>query len=272
MSKIEWKGGTLLAPLPVIMVSCGNKEKSNIITIAWTGILNTLPPKTYISVRKERYSYDIIKESGEFVINLTSSNLVPVADYCGIMSGRKVDKWTKFDLHKEYSESFACPMIAESPMSIYCKVTDITPLGSHNMIIADIVSIFIDDKLIDKNDKLSLDKADLACYVHGEYFSLEKKLGSFAYTTKKDSPIKTNDKRKNIDISTKKLNNDVAKEKKSSLEYEKEKNNNVDNDVIDNKDLIKKYFTKPNCIEKPKDRQSPTKSIQYMPKKTPKKK
>ena len=185
MAKIKWKGGALIAPLPPVMVSCGNMEKSNIITVAWTGITNTVPPKTYISVRPSRHSYNIIKESGEFVLNLTPANLIKTADYCGIYTGAKVDKFAKCNLTKEEATELSCPMIAESPMSIECRVTNVIPLGSHDMFMADIVAVNVNESLLDKNGKLDLSRAGLAAFAHGEYFELGKKIGYFGFSAAK---------------------------------------------------------------------------------------
>lgn len=192
MAKINWKGGALLAPLPPVMVSCGNSEtgETNIITVAWTGIINTKPPKTYISVRPSRHSHHIIKESGEFVLNLTTEELVKSTDYCGIYTGKKVDKFEKCALTRAESTSVACPSIAESPMSIECKVTQIIPMGSHDMFLADIVAVTVDESLLDKNGKLCLDRAQLAAFAHGEYFALGKKIGYFGFSTKKSGAKK----------------------------------------------------------------------------------
>lgn len=188
MSKIKWRGGALIAPLPPIMVSCGDAERSNIITVAWTGIINTDPPKTYISVRPSRHSYKIIKESGEFVINLTPSRLIRAADYCGIYTGAKVDKFAKCHLTKEKASELECPAIAECPVSLECRVTDIVPLGTHDMFIADIVAVDVDESLINKNGKLDMSRAGLAAFAHGEYFELGKKIGQFGFSaTKKKS-------------------------------------------------------------------------------------
>ena len=185
MAKRTLKGGALVCPLPPTMVSCGDMENSNIITIGWTGILNTIPPKTYISVRPTRHSYEIIKEKGEFVINLTPSNLVKEADYCGIYTGKKVNKFEKCKLTKEQATQVSCPMIAECPVSIECKVTDIVPLGSHDMFMADIVAVNVHEELFDKDDKMRLDKANLVAYAHGEYYELGKKIGKFGFSTNK---------------------------------------------------------------------------------------
>ena len=185
MAKMKWKGGALVAPVPPVMVSCGNMESSNILTIAWTGIINTIPPKTYISVRPSRHSYNLIKDSGEFVINLTPSRLVKEADYCGIYTGAKVDKFEKCRLTKEEAQSVACPLIAESPMSLECKVTDIIPLGTHDMFLADIVAVNVDEKLIDDKGKLDLSRAGLTAFAHGEYYELGKKIGYFGFSAVK---------------------------------------------------------------------------------------
>ena len=185
MAKIKWRGGALIAPVPPAMVSCGNMEKSNIITVAWTGITNTVPPKTYISVRPSRYSYNLIKESGEFVINLTTSELIKRADYCGIYTGAKVDKFAKCGLDKVEASEVACPIIAQSPLSLECKVTDIIELGSHHMFMADIVAVDVDDSLVDAKGKLHLERAGLAAFAHGEYFELGKKIGYFGISADK---------------------------------------------------------------------------------------
>ncbi len=185
MSKITWKGGALVAPVPPAMISCGTMEASNIITVAWTGIINTVPPKTYISLRPSRHSYEMIKSTGEFVINLTAKSLVRQADYCGIYTGAKVDKFVKCSLTKEAASCLSCPMIAESPLSLECQVTDILPLGSHHMFLANIVAVNVREDLLDNSGKLRLDRAELAAFAHGEYFSLGEKLGYFGFSTKK---------------------------------------------------------------------------------------
>ena len=185
MAKLKWRGGALTSPVPPCMVSCGTMEKSNIITVAWTGITNTVPPKTYISVRPSRHSYNIIKESGEFAVNLTSVELVKKADYCGVYTGAKVDKFAKCGLTKEEASEISCPIIAESPLSLECRVTDVIELGSHHMFLADIVAIDVDEALLDQKGKLCLEKANLCAFAHGEYFSLGEKLGYFGFSTKK---------------------------------------------------------------------------------------
>lgn len=198
MAKIKWKGGALLAPVPPVMVSCGDMENSNIITVGWTGIINTIPPKTYISVRKSRHSYELIKNSGEFVINLTPTSLVREADFCGIYTGKKVNKFEKCKLTKGEAQNVSCPIIEESPLSIECKVFDIIELGTHDMFLADIVGVDVSEEIIGGDGKLRLDKANLTAYAHGEYFELGKKIGSFGFSAakKKKKPNPQNKKTK----------------------------------------------------------------------------
>lgn len=185
MGKISWRGGTLLSPMPAVLVSCGTVEKPNVFTVAWTGIINTIPAKTYISVRPERFSYEIIKQNKEFVINLTTSDLVYATDFCGVRSGKNVDKFKKMGLTPEKVSKVSAPAVTESPVNLQCKVTDIVHLGSHDMFIADIVEVNVDEKLLDKEGKLHLDKAKLMAYSHGEYFELGKKLGKFGFSVQK---------------------------------------------------------------------------------------
>ena len=185
MEKTSLKPGTLLAPLPPAMVSCGTYENPNIITVGWTGIINSQPPMTYISVRKSRFSHGIISEGRDFVINLTSADLVKAADFCGVRSGRDVNKFEAMGLHPQMSEKVVSPAIEEAVLSIECKVTRIEELGSHDMFYADIVNVRADSSLMDKNGRLALDKANLVAYSHGEYFALGKKLGKFGFSVQK---------------------------------------------------------------------------------------
>ena len=185
MSKVVWKGGALSAPLPPVMVTCSDGERDNIITIAWTGIVNTVPPKTYISVRPSRFSYEMIKKSGEFAINLTPTALIKSADYCGIYTGAKVDKFEKCGFHKTAASQIGAPLIEECPLALECRVTDIIPLGSHHMFLADIVAVDVDESLLDKDGKLHLERAGLAAFAHGEYFALGGKVGNFGVSVKK---------------------------------------------------------------------------------------
>ena len=178
------KAGALIAPLPAAMVSCGTLEKPNVLTIAWTGIVNTRPPMTYISVRPERYSYGIIKESGEFVINLTTSKMVRETDFCGVKSGKDIDKLKKCGLHTEQSCKVSAPTVSESPLSLECRVKEIKQLGSHDMFIAEIIAVNIEDDLIDEKGRLMIEQAGLLTYAHGTYFALGKKIGTFGFSTK----------------------------------------------------------------------------------------
>lgn len=185
MARQKFRGSTLLSPVPPAIVTCGTMEEGNALTIAWTGIINSTPPKTYISVRPSRHSYEMIKKSGEFVIHLTTAALAKTADYCGIYTGAKLDKFEKCGLTRIPSTEVACPTIAESPLALECRVFDVVPLGTHDMFLADIVAVTADDALLDGNGKLRLDKADLCAYAHGEYFALGKKLGAFGFSAVK---------------------------------------------------------------------------------------
>jgi flavin reductase (DIM6/NTAB) family NADH-FMN oxidoreductase RutF len=187
MSKVTWKPGTFLYPIPAVMVSCGDMEKSNIITVAWTGIINTNPAMVYISVRPTRYSYNIIKESKEFVINLTTRKLAYATDWCGVKTGSKVDKFKEMKLTKEKAKFVKCPMIKESPVSVECKVKEIRELGSHHMFIAEVVAINADEKYIDEKGAFDISKCDLIAYSNGGYYSLDKKIGKFGFSVQKKS-------------------------------------------------------------------------------------
>ena len=185
MSKVIWKPGTFVYPIPAVMVSCGDMKKSNIITVAWTGILNTNPATVYISVRPTRYSYNIIKESKEFVINLTTKELAKATDWCGVKTGAKVDKFKEMKLHKEKAKFVKCPLIKESPVSIECKVKEIKELGSHHMFIAEVLSIDADEKYIDEKGAFDISKFNLIAYAYVGYYLLGKKEGKFGFSVKK---------------------------------------------------------------------------------------
>lgn len=185
MSKVTWKSGTFIYPIPAVMVSCGDMEKSNIITVAWTGIINTNPAMCYISVRPSRYSYNLIKDTGEFVINLTTKQLVKETDWCGVKSGEKVDKFKEMKLHKEKAKFVKCPMIKESPVSVECKVVEMKNLGSHTMFIAEILAINADERYIDEKGAFDISKCDLISYSNGGYYSMGKKLGKFGFSVQK---------------------------------------------------------------------------------------
>ena len=186
MSKVMWKPGTFLYPLPAVMVSCGDMEKSNIITVAWTGIINTDPALVYISVRPSRYSYDMIKKSGEFIINLTTKDLAYATDWCGVKTGAKIDKFKEMKLTKEKANFVKCPMIKESPVSVECKVKEIRELGTHHMFVAEVLAINADEKYIDEKGSFDISKCDLIAYSNGNYYSLGKKIGRFGFSVQKN--------------------------------------------------------------------------------------
>mgnify|MGYP000226346568 FL=1 len=185
MSKVTWKSGTFIYPLPAVMVSCGTMEESNIITVAWTGIINTDPAMCYISVRPTRHSYEMIKKTGEFVINLTTKDLAYATDWCGVKTGAKVDKFKEMKLTKERANFVNCPMIKESPVSVECKVKEIRELGSHHMFVAEILGINADEKYINENGAFDISKCDLIAYSNGNYYSLGKKIGRFGFSVQK---------------------------------------------------------------------------------------
>ena len=199
MSKVTWKPGTFLYPIPAVMVSCGTMEKSNIITVAWTGIINTNPAMVYISLRPSRYSYNLIKNQGEFIINLTTKDLVRATDWCGVKTGEKVDKFKEMNLHKEKANFVKCPMIKENPVSVECKVREIIKMGSHDVFIADVLAINASKEYIDKKGAFDISKCDLIAYANGGYYLLGKKLGKFGFSVqkKKKSKKTINKKSKN---------------------------------------------------------------------------
>lgn len=187
MSKQSWKPGTLIYPLPAVLVTTGaTPEEYNMLTIAWTGTICTDPPMCYISVRKERHSYDIIRRTGEFCINLTTEAMAHATDWCGVRSGRNEDKWKATGLTPMINPHVSAPIIAESPLSICCRVREVKELGSHDMFIADVVGVEADDRYIDpETGKFSLDKASPIVYSHGEYYSLGKLIGHFGWSVRK---------------------------------------------------------------------------------------
>lgn len=189
--KITSRPGPLMAPLPTVMVTCGDMNNSNIITIAWTGIINSEPPMTYVSVQRSRHSYDIIRERGEFVINVTTEKLVKSMDYCGVVSGRDVDKFTACHLTKEPADEVAAPMIAESPVNLECKVVDIKEMGSHVMFMAEIVSVHIDDRYVDEKGAYDYGNMNLVAFNHGKYYTIDSEpLGFFGYSIMKPKTAK----------------------------------------------------------------------------------
>lgn len=189
MGRKTFRGGTLLAPLPPALVSCAAGDRTNLITVAWTGIVSTVPPRTYISLRPTRFSHALISESRAFVINLPTAELVRAVDFCGMYTGAKVDKFARCGLHAVPSEAVACPTLAESPLSLECRVFDVLHLGSHDMFLADIVAMTAEERLLSEDGKLHLERADLCAYAHGEYFALGKRVGKFGFSAvKKKKP------------------------------------------------------------------------------------
>lgn len=185
MARKSLNPGALLAPVPPVLVTVGSGENTNIITIGWCGILATHPPRTYISVRPTRHSHGLLTEGREFVINLAPSSLARVVDYCGIYTGKRVNKKEVCGLNFSPSEKVAPPTIAECPIALECRVCEIIPMGTHDVFIADIVSVSVDDGIVDKDGRIDFAAADLLAYVHGEYFKLGESLGKFGFSTKK---------------------------------------------------------------------------------------
>lgn len=185
--KQVWKGGTLLYPLPAVIVSCGTSASSNLITVAWTGIVCTNPPMLYISVRPERFSHGIISENMEFTVNLTTAGMARATDLCGVRSGRDCNKWELSRLHPAAGVAVACPAIEESPLSLECRVTSVSHLGSHDMFVAHIVDALADEKYLDtETGRFCLEKSGLMCYSHGGYYALGDILGTFGFSVKKN--------------------------------------------------------------------------------------
>lgn len=189
MSKQEWKPGTILYPIPAVMVSCGTMENSNILTVAWTGIVNSDPAMTYISVRPQRHSYNIIKNSGEFVINITTEDLAFATDWCGVRSGSDYDKFKEMKLTKGKGLHVSCPVIEESPINIECKVKQILPLGTHTMFLAEIVGVQADEKYMEESGRFDFAASNPIAYSHGEYYTLGKKLGKFGFSVQKKKKV-----------------------------------------------------------------------------------
>lgn len=186
MSKQLWKPGNMLYPVPAVMVTVGDgKTKDNIITIAWTGTINSDPPMVSISVRKSRYSHELLMANGEFVVNLVTRELTYAMDYCGVKSGRDMDKFEAVKLTRAEASSVSVPVIAESPVNIECKVKQIIELGSHDMFLGEVTAVLADEKYMDENGKFELAKADLIAYSHGQYYTLGDNIGRFGYSVKK---------------------------------------------------------------------------------------
>jgi len=185
MARVDLKGGTLLGPLPAVLVTVGDGEVTNVLTVAWCGILSTDPQRAYISVRPSRHSYEILKRTGEFVINLTTEKLVGATDYAGIFTGAKVDKFDKCKLTRVQSKHVGAPTIAESPLSLECRVFEVIESGTHHIFLADILGVSCDEEMLDKSGKICLERAGLIAYAHGEYYALGKRLGKFGFSATK---------------------------------------------------------------------------------------
>ena len=190
MGKQNWKAGNMLYPVPVVMVSCkkkGANEKPNIVTLAWAGTISSDPVMLSVSVRPERYSHELIEESGEFVVNLVTEDLLKACDWCGVRSGRDYDKFAENNLAPYTSEYMETPAIAESPVNLYCKVKKTERLGSHDMYIAEVVGVTVDDRYMDEKGRFDLEAAKLVAYSHGVYHALGEKLGTFGYSVRKET-------------------------------------------------------------------------------------
>ena len=212
MARKSFKAGALTAPLPPVMVTVGDMENSNVLTIGWTGILSTIPPRTYISVRPKRHSYKMLKETGEFVINLATAKQAKIVDYVGIYTGAKVDKFKECKLTKVESNEVSAPTIAECPFALECRVIEVIPMGTHDVFIADIVSVSCDDSIIDEAGKMRFDNAGLLAYAHGEYFALGEKVGKFGFST--DKPQRANNVKKSAPVSKKEVSDDAKEDTK----------------------------------------------------------
>ena len=190
MAKQTWRGGNMLYPLPAVMVSCANAAgEKDIVTVAWAGTVCTNPPMLSISLRPERYSYHLIRESGEFVVNLVTSRLQRACDWCGVRSGRDYDKWAECRLTAAPAAKLElAPAIEESPVNIACRVREVLELGSHHLFLADVLAVQVEESLLDEGGKLDLARANLTAYSHGEYFELGRRLGTFGYSVRKRPP------------------------------------------------------------------------------------
>lgn len=188
MTKQHWKPATLLSPVPPALISCGTMEKPNVMTAAWTGIISSEPAMTYVSIRPTRYSHEIISKTKEFVINLPTLELADITDWCGVKSGHDTDKFKQTGLSPEKCQFINAPAIVQSPVSMECKVIDIKRYGTHDMFIAEILGVNIDEKYIDKDGRLNLEKAGLLAYMHGFYYTMGRKLGKYGYSVQKGRP------------------------------------------------------------------------------------
>ena len=190
MAKQSWKGSAQLSPVPCVLVSSGTVEKPNVFTVGWTGIINSQPPRLYVSIRPERYSYELIKESRELIVNLPTQAMIRSVDLCGVKSGRDTDKFEKCNFTAVKGFEVDVPLIEECPIALECKVFDIIPLGTHDMFLCDIVAVDVEESLLDEKGKLRMEKCNLIAYSHGDYMALGKKLGSFGYSVRKKKTVR----------------------------------------------------------------------------------
>ena len=223
MARKSFKAGALTAPLPPVMVTVGDMENSNVLTIGWTGILSTIPPRTYVSIRPQRHSYKLIKATGEFVINLTTSDQARVVDYVGIYTGAKVDKFKECNLTKVESKEVAAPTIKECPLALECRVIEVIPMGTHDVFIADIVSVSCDESILDESGKIRFDNAGLLAYAHGEYYALGEKVGKFGFSTKKPEKAGIHKKPAPKDMKSVPVANKTEQKAQNSAEKENKK-------------------------------------------------
>ena len=200
MAKIAWKAGTMLAPVPPALISCGTLQSPNVMTAAWTGIICTEPTLVYVSIRPSRLSNELIRKTGEFVINVPTTELAKAVDLCGVKSGREVDKFKLAGLTAEKCSQIEAPQVVQAPISLECKVKEITSFGTHDMFLAEVVAVDVDEKYLDGNSALRLDKAGLLAYAHGFYYALGKKIGKFGWSVEK----KSTKRKRNLKLKAKK--------------------------------------------------------------------
>lgn len=238
MKRRDLNPGTLLSPLPAVMVSVGDMENANIITVAWTGILSSEPPRAYVSVRPSRHSHKMLLEKGEFVINLTTEALAYATDYSGIYTGAKVDKFEKLSLNKAKSKVVSAPTIAESPLALECRVFERLSFGTHDVFMADIVNVSADESLLDEKGRICLEKAGLIAYAHGEYYALGEKIGKFGFSAAKETKAQMKSR------DTEKLAKEDSKVKRSSNERAEEKKSDYENGAAPKKEPYYAKFVK----------------------------
>lgn len=244
INKVRWKAGNMIYPLPAAMVSCGNEEIANIVTVGWTGTICTNPAMTYISLRPSRYSYDLIKASGYFVINLTTEALLKATDFCGVRSGRDHDKFKEMGLTVERDEETGCPMILESPVSVVCETVEIKELGSHHMFIANVKSVYIDESYMDEKGKFQLNETGLIAYSHGSYLAIGEELGTFGYSVRK-KPLPGKEKTKQADQRKGTSKETQKEQKKKRPVNSKTKSEKASAKKKENKQVSKTFNKKP---------------------------